>query len=665
MIKNFPFFYCLLWLFFACNSLSAQSVVLLDHLETAYDLGGENTLVLQDETSNLTIENILQPAYQAQFQKRTEKTFHFGTNNHAYWIKFKIQNLHQATFILECVEAYKSHIDLYTLTDENLGTYTIQKAGAAVNWKDKKLPHYYAAFYLDSKAQPTTYYLRLVNNGVISPLKIQTHASFTDFYQLKNLFLGIFIGLFCFSLVYNLYAAYLSKQKIYLIYSFLATTYVLFSLYFEGYMGWILKGFEWNNQHYQYVGGSVMYGTLSISLLVYGLTFFKVPTNSYFFRIAALLIICYLCYFFIPPYWGALFGQLLGGCTLVYAVCLGVSGVRKKIAGAFYYLLAYIVLLSFSLLEDMRVTFGFPYYFPLSYLTLGFLSEMLTLAYGLSYHMNNHKLKLEQDNLRITAENLQLIEEQKERLEELVNLRTAELQKQTFELEQANETKNKLFAIIGHDLRSPIANLGSILDMVRENQVTQEEFFMLLPKLHDRVKNLRYTLENLLEWSYSQLEGLQTKPTSVYLPQLIEEKVNFLADLAQMKAISFETSIQAELTIWADENHLRLILRNLLNNAIKFTNPNGIVTIKGYDSPLQKDFAEIAIQDTGVGMSASKLKTLFHPNQSVSTYGTAGEKGTGLGLLLCKETVEKNGGQIWVTSEEGKGSTFYFTMPKN
>lgn len=227
-------------------------------------------------------------------------------------------------------------------------------------------------------------------------------------------------------------------------------------------------------------------------------------------------------------------------------------------------------------------------------------------------------------------------------------------------LKQANATKDKLFSIIGHDLRSPINTLVNLLDMISQGFISTEEFQQLLPKVLQNVKTVHHTLENLLQWSYSQMQGIKSAPKQVELHEIVIENIALFTEAAQNKEIQLLHDVPQDFVVFADENQVRLIIRNLMNNAVKFTKKAGTISIFAHR---EDNFIVLTIKDTGIGMSEEQIANLFKKDTNFSTYGTGGEKGTGLGLMLCKEMVEQNKGKIWVESELGKGSAFIFSLP--
>lgn len=243
-----------------------------------------------------------------------------------------------------------------------------------------------------------------------------------------------------------------------------------------------------------------------------------------------------------------------------------------------------------------------------------------------------------------------------------LNENNRQLNEKNQALFKLNATKDKLFSIISHDLRSPFNTLKATLELMKDNAFSPTEIEKVSSQLHQNVENISYTLDNLLQWSISQMKGAQTNIENVKLDEIIIETTNFYKEVASQKDIELVMVGNANIYVKADKNQLRLIMRNLVNNAIKFTFPKGKVMISAQASSISKNNeAEISISDTGVGMSELQLRNLFFP-ASQSTNGTSGEKGTGLGLLLSKEFIENNDGKINVQSKLYAGSTFTFTL---
>lgn len=235
-----------------------------------------------------------------------------------------------------------------------------------------------------------------------------------------------------------------------------------------------------------------------------------------------------------------------------------------------------------------------------------------------------------------------------------------EMQKRSEELEQLNEVKDKFFSIISHDLRSPINALAGLMDLLDKGAITPEELPVVVKELRLRFNHTRSLMNNLLDWTVLQMDKMHLQASNVHLKKMVDENIELLNSI-QTKHLTLINRIPETAIGYADSNTINLVIRNLITNAIKFTNDGGEIVIEGEE---EGNELVISVQDNGIGMAADIQKKLFDKVNPYSTRGTANEKGTGLGLILCKEFVEKNGGRIWVESTLGKGSTFWFTLPK-
>jgi signal transduction histidine kinase len=235
-----------------------------------------------------------------------------------------------------------------------------------------------------------------------------------------------------------------------------------------------------------------------------------------------------------------------------------------------------------------------------------------------------------------------------------------DMEKRSEELERLNQVKDKFFSIISHDLRSPINALSGILDIMSKGGLSQEDFAKETEELRLRFNNTRTLLNNLLDWTLLQMDKLSLQPAKIILRNNVDDNIQLLTSL-QAKHIKLINLVPEHAIGYADSNTVNLVVRNLMTNAIKFTNDGGEVTVSAKEG--EKDWM-IAVHDNGIGIKPEVQHILFDKTSPYTTRGTANEKGTGLGLILCKEFVEKNGGRIWVESTEGNGSTFWFTIPK-
>ena len=224
------------------------------------------------------------------------------------------------------------------------------------------------------------------------------------------------------------------------------------------------------------------------------------------------------------------------------------------------------------------------------------------------------------------------------------------------ELTALNATKDRLFAILSHDLMSPVATLKNYTMLMDWGAMDQAEFTESVQSLKTNVNNLYLMLENVLHWSITQMQGIKTKVEKVNIREVINEQVALLEPIAKGKNINITQAVSSNVTIDMDRNHLALIIRNLLQNALKFTHSGGKISFNALNTEGGKK--TITLQDTGIGMPKETIDKLFKVEQNAHREGTAKEGGTGLGLILTKELVELNGGKLDVASEIGKGSTF-------
>lgn len=231
---------------------------------------------------------------------------------------------------------------------------------------------------------------------------------------------------------------------------------------------------------------------------------------------------------------------------------------------------------------------------------------------------------------------------------------------QANELRILNGTKDKLFSIISHDLRSPLASLKGLLQLMAGDNVTQQEFNKLSINLKRSVDYVSDDLDNMLQWARAQVQGLAPELNVVNLRRIVDNKMMLFAEAAKAKEISLHNNVDAGVEVIVDENHLILIIRNLISNAIKFCRAGGAITAS---TALVDQRVHISISDTGVGMTKDEIEKLFSIETHFSKPGTQNEKGMGLGLLLVKEFITKNHGSVRVESEFGNGSTFIVSFP--
>ena len=360
------------------------------------------------------------------------------------------------------------------------------------------------------------------------------------------------------------------------------------------------------------------------------------------------LVCCFCAYFYLKLY------DILS--ILYYTSCLFllyeniatvVKGVKRKQLEFHFIILYSIISVLFAIqafpitgdndnsVSDLRLWVNILLPF-----TIACFLALIFVKYSKSFFQREAEVKALELEKQVT------LEKQNETLAKRVS-------EQTSELQNLNNTKDRLFSIIGHDLRSPIASLKGIMELIDNQQLSREEFQDLLKHLQKNVDNVYLMLENLLQWSLSQMKGFKPNLKGFEINEMIEETVELFRETAKQKQIDLRCDVPENLGIFADVNHIQIILRNLLSNAIKFTPQNGQVAVNGI---VRNNFVELKIIDSGIGIKNEDLSTIFSKPKLKA--GTSGEKSTGIGLILCQELIKQNGGKITVTNNLNNGTTF-------
>jgi signal transduction histidine kinase len=230
------------------------------------------------------------------------------------------------------------------------------------------------------------------------------------------------------------------------------------------------------------------------------------------------------------------------------------------------------------------------------------------------------------------------------------------------EIKMLNKTKDKIFSVISHDLRGPVGTTKSFMDLILSNlnNCTTDELKNFIGQLSKQSGSLYTILENLLLWANSQQKNVTSKPVKQLVMSAVKDNILLLEASANKKNILLQNNIPDDLIASFDNNLISTVIRNLINNAIKFTSKGGIVSL---NAEVGEQFHTIIVSDTGIGISQKRAGKIFNKTYYETTEGTDKEKGSGLGLKLCLDFVELNDGKIWVESEVGKGSKFCFTLP--
>lgn len=650
---------------------------------------GKQISYLEDASGELEIRDILKPENQQRFIKQDKDVFNRPGTPSAYWFKITAQNHCGEDAWLEVGSNYAWYIDFYTPDDG--GQYHDVIQTGTMRPDDSKLYDVNFFWLPLNKANDKiskTYYIRVVSGLTFElPLQIGTIRSLSKNKDINDFLTAGFLGILIIMLLYNAFIYLSTKDHIYFFY----LGYLLFMAismpYANGYpfiekLNFLFFNKEWWNNYFVLWHSPVYFfiGTFCIRYL-------NLAQNApKFRRLIQLEMLVISGVFPLLTLLGFKFIQLVNpiqvSILLLYLTCLitGYYITFKGIKQAYFYVIAWSFMIALTFVF-FAVINGFLPFNPFTRNTLYFGVAIEVWFFSLA--LGNRLNVLQTEKNEIKSENLKIIKDQNEELERNVRYRTQELEAANEELIQSNEelmltteqldaqgqqlkelnqTKDRLFAIISHDLRSPINSLKGLMSLMYGQNISTEEFIKFSKSIKHGIEHAHFMLNNLLDWANSQFHGMKTNPQHIELVALALENKLLFQEVSQNKNIQIIIDIESDIKVYADEDHVNLVLRNLLSNALKFTEAGGEVRLNatGKDT-----YCEISVADTGIGMSVQLLENLFNKQFSNSHTGTDGEKGVGLGLFLVKDFVEKNGGKIRVESKEGEGTTFYFTLPLN
>ena len=653
---------------------------------------GKQVLFLEDPNQALSISDMLEDSAQQKLELLEKYVFARPATNSVFWFKINVSNQTDEDIWLEVATTYAWKIDFYR--PDSIGRYSkVIQTGTMRADETKLQPVNTFWLPLNEKGDKNThtYYLRVESGLTFElPLYVGTITSLHKNKDIGDFLTASFVGIMLIMILYNIFLFFSIKNKIYLFYVgylFLMMVSMPYANAYPFIQYFIFDKTLWNNYFlfwhpfvYLFVGLFCIH-YLELSKIKGKFAYYLILTQLSLISIVTPILTLF----------GVKFVDLVNPFQVVllffYFTCLitGYYYALKKEVNARFYALGWTFMIIGVFTFFMTINGILPFNaITRNALYFGVVMEawMFSLALGHRWNLLKKEKELIQKN------NLELISNQKQFLEQKVQEQTAQLQEayqnlQTSheELKQNNEElsminqklneqsellkavnadKDKLFAIIGHDLRSPIASLESLLNLLIQNNLSQTEFTLFSKQLKVSIENVRLILNNLLEWANSQLQGIITKP-EVFQPYLLaEENKTLFQDITNHKQISIINNIDDTIEVWADLEQVRLIFRNLLSNAIKFSYSQGKILL---ESQIIGETLLLSVKDTGTGMSEATKAKLFNNNTYISLLGTQNEKGTGIGLLLCKDFVERNGGEMRVESIEKEGTTFYFTLP--
>ncbi len=612
---------------------------------------------LVDKTGNLSLEQVLMLPMR---QLDSTASPNFGFNRFVHWFKLDIKNNSlNKDWLLEIPFAPLDQVDFYLEPDSgSVWTHKVSGDIFPMSGKDVNHRNPVFAFTVSPETQRTIYLRVKTVSSLQVPITLWQSNGFLQASNRIQIINGMFYGAMLIMVLYQIFLAFSIRERttVYYVFTLLAMTNVV--AFFQGYNFLYLhpEAPEINDIFAIFTGPAfVLFSTL-LTRSFLNLRSFNKWLDNFLLANMGLDIACAILMLAYPRKVSFEYHYYF---VVMHCVLILISAyycLKEGYKPALYYLLAWITPLLATAVFSMSSLGLVPGYLSTNYVGLmaGSLLQVLFISFALGERWTNFF----NENQHEKEKELNRQQEEKERLEREVRLRTEEIQSKNERLEEVNNIKDKLFSIVSHDIKGPLTSLQLALTLAKTGDVSPVEFKKLAYELELRLIYTNEFISNLLQWAKLQLGGALYQPTNIDLSSIAAETLVLFEPEINQKKIIVEYQLPA-LHAFADLNMIRSMMRNLITNAVKFTGVEGSITVKG---SREENEIVFSIADTGVGIPLAHKERLFTLS-SVTTQGTHQEKGTGLGLMLCKEFVEKNGGRIWFESEVGKGTTFYFSLP--
>jgi signal transduction histidine kinase len=634
--------------------ISAQTVTLTDDGRV---IAGENILYVRDEARAYSIENIA-TAPMRSVDPETQASF--GFDRTPYWFRIEVSNASSVSeWLMEINFSPLDKVEFFV--QDETGKWIGKLSGDMYPIEIRDEMHRHPLFGLSvPPGNQRTLYLRVETTSAVQvPVVFWTRDEFSRASSHLQWMNGLFYGAMFLMTLYQLFLFLSVRDRITLYYVFTLIAMTNTMSFFQGYnFLYLHPNHPALNGYFAIVTGplfivcSTFLTRTFLDLARFNRILDRLLLANMFMDVVAMLMM--LIFFERVSYkYHHIF--ILSHCVLACvsaAYCL-----VKQYRPARYYLMAWIApfigAATFTL-SNLGVMSG--------ELSMNYASVMIGCVLQtlfISFALGDRWATLEKDNRLAKELELKRNQEENERLEKEVRLRTNEIQQQNQQLEEVNNVKDKLFSVVSHDIKGPLSSLHLTLSLAKTGAISEAEFRQIATELDTRLAQTTEFIDNLLQWAKLQMHGESFEPGSVELVRVVAEVVRLLEPECKQKSVTLVNNISGSIEAYADINMVRSVLRNLLTNATKFTRSAGVITLSAYR--LNSKII-VSVADSGVGISKRSIDKIF-TLATVSTDGTQREKGTGLGLLLCKEFVEKNGGKIWFETEEGLGTTFYFSLP--
>lgn len=690
------YFFCFAIIFLTSLpfSLCAQPVISLGKTPGATIIPSSHLLWFTDSAGNMRFEDLDVLQFLPHKQLADEKTVR---NTSAVWAMVKLKNISgiDQEYLLQTQKW--GFFSAWIKTATNGTTHII--SGSLVPLNARSQPSNINALKLLFKqGEQRNIFLRFESGYSIYEhdevaLRIAPQNQFERSDRQRLLWQGVFFGIILVMALYNLFILFAVKDISYFYY---VLSILSIGLYFAFYYGFGIEYLWPRSPLWDTFCFAMINPFTGLARILFTRTYLHTPQllpkiNKVLngLAVACIATMCtgLACYFFqwdlLKPL--VLIIAVLGALVLLTMLIAGsVAYYYDHYAPAKYFIAANILLIIGAIAFIVRETGLMSDNFFTRYLVqYAVLIQAVVLSLGLASRLNRMRLQLTTETLereRIALERekekKQLIEQQKHELQEQVRDKTADLhlkntlleetvnqlKESEYKLSELNHVKDKLFSVVSHDLRNPLATMQSFLKLVtaHDEKLDAVEKQKLFFEAQQSLNNMNELLYNLLQWSRSQMNLLQFRPDKISVRAAIESSTRLVQLHAHMKQVIIKIEIEAGLYAFADKEMVEFIIRNLLSNAIKFSQRDSSVEVKAVR---MLDKVHISIADSGIGVNEAKRKKLLERNTTITRRGTEKEKGTGLGLLISKEFIEKNHGRLQIESIPGKGSVFSFDLP--
>lgn len=643
----------LLLILFSVTVFAAEpEAILVPH---PYDNIGKKVTVLEDKHVSYTLEQVKRMGASGKFVRSTESILNLGNSSSTFWIKIRYGNSGKQPAYLIVDVPNIDHIDFYATDGQ--GRPIHHHTGSLSPSNSEVLATNQYLFDLlptGSDGQVRDVYLKVRSDNImLLALKIADAKTLISSGNYKINFESVYSGILIMLFISNIFFFISVKDRTYLYYSiYIAALFIYLVLYLRGY-GYILgPDFKRFVNLYPHLFASIA----TIAAFFFSWKFLginqRVPKMVPVYK---LMVGLWIGLFVVAALGGkSILAVLVNYLTFVSSVVAWYAGLcayRNGLKPALYYLIAWFAV-GISLIIGLLGMVGVIPYHDLSYEVgpIGTTIEMLFLSFALGDRFNH--IRKEKD--RVEQENMKLILSHNERLEFVVEERTKKLS-------MANAEKDKLFSIVAHDLRSPFNSLVSILELNDNDLLDFDELKMMLQETRKNVDQINLTLNNLLYWAKGQMDMPGSNPENFDLQSMAERLLLVYQPLSTSKEVRLTTSYSGSCIVFADINEINLVFRNLIDNAIKFSPKGSVIRIN-----LEEQIGEVYISVCNAVHENSilKLEQVMNSEEVLSTQGTNNEQGIGLGLHLCREYIQLNGGEMKVTVKDQE-VVISFTLPLN